>query len=97
MRSVSTEAGKDEPGTRQREGTNEEVLPSYAVVIGVLGTALIGTIIVCLVISRMWNEDEIKLHVLSSTIKLLQGIARVSGSWALECENTYNKHVNALH
>lgn len=97
MHSMSEEASGIESNTHQREGSTEEILPNYAAIIATLGATLVGTIIIAIIVSRMWNEDEIKLHILSSAVRILQNIARLSGSWAIECERSYNDHVNALH
>jgi hypothetical protein len=97
MCSMSAETGGDEPSSYDSEEQDQGFLYNYAATIATLGTAFIATIVISLIISRMWNEDEIKLHVLNSLIKLLQGIARVCGSMAIEYEQLYNEYVNALH
>ena len=97
MRSMPEEAGQNESGAHQSEGDGEEIFPHYATVFATLGAAFVGTFIVSLIVSRMWDEDEIKLHILDALIKMFQAIARITGSWAIECENAYNEYVNALH
>ena len=97
MRPMPEEAGNYEPISTESEGQSEEVFLRGAATIATLGAAFFGTIIVSIVVSRMWNEDDIKLHVLDALIKILQGIARLCGGWALQCEHTYNEYVNALH
>jgi hypothetical protein len=94
---MSTTASGDESDARNREEEDQRLLYSNATAIATLAATLVGTIIICIFLARMWDEDEIKLHVLHSTIHLLQVIARLCGSWALQCEATYDKHVNALH
>ena len=97
MYSVPTEAGKTESTSPEHQGESEGLLYNYTATIATLSAAFLGTIIVSIIVSRMWDEDEIKLHVLDALIKLLQGIARLCGGWALQCENTYNEYVKALH
>lgn len=97
MRSMSTEAGQNEPGAYDGNGEDQGILPNYAAVVATLSAALVGTIVICIIISRMWDEDEIKLHMLNFLTRVLQAVARLAGSWAIECENAYNDHVNALH
>lgn len=94
---MPTEAGQNESGAYQPEGNAEEVLSNYATILAVLGATLVGTIIISLIAARMWDEDEIKLHILHSAMNILRSIARTTGSLAIECENAYNQRVTALH
>lgn len=94
---MPNQAGETEPIPHQPERESEEVLPNYATIIAVLGATLVGTIIISLVVSRMWDEDEIKLHILHGGMKFFQSIARTAGVMALECETAYYEHANVLH
>lgn len=61
----------------------------------------VWTLTILLVVWGMWimmlNDDEIQLHVLNFTVKLLQTVARVIGAWAIVVEDHYNDVVNSLH
>lgn len=46
---------------------------------------------------QLYANDEIRLHTLHSTTRILQTIARLCGMWALEFEQAYNDFVNTLH
>ena len=94
---MSEEASSNEPDAYDGEGENQELLFHYSDAIATLAATFFATIIVCLIVARMWDEDQIKLHVLDALVRLLQAIARLCGGWALECERAYNEHVNALH
>lgn len=48
-------------------------------------------------IRRVMNEDEIQLHTLHLSIRMLQSIARTVGRWGLNAEKSYNDMVNVLH
>lgn len=97
VRPMPEEASQHESGTHQHEGNIEETLHSYATLIATLGTLFVGTFIICIIVARIWDEDEIKLHVLDMLTRMLQAVARLCGGWAIECEKAYNDHVNALH
>lgn len=49
------------------------------------------------IVWTVWQEDEAKLYILHSWIKMLQGMARVLGTWALEAEAAYNEVASLLH
>lgn len=48
-------------------------------------------------LSRLWADDEIRLHVLHASVRVLQTTARIVGGWALKTEKSYNEYVNTLH
>lgn len=97
MYSLPEETGRNESSAYSNEGEDQELLPSYSATIAAFTATFFATIIISIIISRMWDEDEIKLHVLNALIRVLQSIARLCGGWALQCEQLYNNHVNALH
>jgi hypothetical protein len=97
MYSMPEEASSNESSTHQSEEEDSGFLFHYSTTVATLSAAFFGTIIVSLLVSRMWDEDQIKLHILDTLIKMLQGVARLTGGWALECERAYNDHVNTLH
>jgi hypothetical protein len=97
MHTVPEETSGDESGAHDDEAEGQGFLFHYSTAVGVFTATFFATIIISILISRMWNEDEIKLHVLDALMRLFQAIARLSGGWALECERTYNEYVNALH
>jgi hypothetical protein len=97
MCTMSEEASGDESGAHDSEEEVHGFLYSKATIAATLGAAFVGSFVVSIIISRMWNEDDIKLHVLSFATRVLQTIAFSSGKWAIECERAYNEYVNALH
>lgn len=46
---------------------------------------------------HLWDDDEVRLHVLHSIVRILHEIARVIGLWALHFEMEYNNVVDSLH
>lgn len=98
MCSMPAEASENESGSCESKEDGEGLLFRHAgAVAATFSAAFFGTIIVSIIISRMWDEDEIKLHMLDFIIRVLQSVARLCGGWAIQCENAYNEHVNALH
>lgn len=94
---MSRETGKDESISSDSAGEGEEFSIRYTAAIATFGSILVGCCITAIIISRMFDEDEIKLQVLDFLVKFLQSIARQCGAWAIECEKAYNEYVNALH
>ena len=94
---MSEETSGNEPDAYDSEGENQELLFHHSAAIATLAATFFATIIVCLIVARMWDEDQIKLHILDALVRLLQAVARLCGGWALECERAYNEHVNTLH
>lgn len=45
----------------------------------------------------LWQEDEIKLQGLNSTVRLLHHVARTVGALALKLERQYNDYAELLH
>lgn len=97
MHSMSEPTGEIEPTPSEREAEAQGFLHNYTAAVATLSATFAATIIISIIVARMWDEDQIKLHVLDYMIKMLQAIARLCGGWALECERTYNEYVNALH
>lgn len=97
MCSMPETTGENEPGASESEAKGQGFLFRQSSTIAAFTAAFVGAFVVSIIISQMWKEDEIKLHVLNSLVKLLQSIARLCGQWALDCENAYNEYVNALH
>ena len=97
MYSMPESASGNEPISSNEEEQDKGFLLRQAPAIATLSAAFFASIIVSIIISRMWDEDEIKLHLLDILIRFLQSIARLCGGWAIECEKTYNDYVNALH
>lgn len=50
-----------------------------------------------LVLYRLWEDTEIRLHFLHSLTRLLQNTARVIGVWGLQTEQLYGEFVDSLH
>jgi hypothetical protein len=97
MCSMPEEAAGNESNTCNGEAEDQEFLRNYTATIATLSATFFATIIISVIVTQMWNEDEIKLHVLDALIKILQTMARLFGGWALECERTYNDYASALH
>jgi hypothetical protein len=97
MHSMSEEAGGNESGTHDSQGEDQGFLSDNSTAIATFSAAFVATFIISIFVARMWDEDEIKLHILNFLVNLLQTIARLTGGWALHCERTYNEYVNALH
>lgn len=97
MYSVPEETGSDEPDACNSETEAQRLLRNYSAAIATFAAAYVATIIIAIIVSRMWNEDEIRLHILDALIRILQTIARFCGGWALACEKAYGDYVNALH
>ena len=45
----------------------------------------------------IWQEDEVRLHVLHTWIRALQSMARTLGIWAIQAEAAYNEVADLLH
>lgn len=78
----------------REESTTGILLYGAASIAGIaIGYFIVGPIVV----SMLNDDDGLTLHLLHGLMTLLQTIARVAGSAAIECEKKYNDHVNALH
>lgn len=97
MRSMSEASGEAESVTPEYQAEGEGILLRYGSTLAVLGASLIGTIVICLIISRMWDEDKIRIHILGFLINFFRLVARKSGGLALEFEKSYYEYVDALH
>ena len=95
MYSVPEQTSQDEPSTPEREETGPGILLYGAA--SVAGIAIGYFIVGPIVVTMINDEDGLTLHILHGLMMMLQTIARVAGSAALECEKKYNDHVNALH
>lgn len=45
----------------------------------------------------LWNDTEIRLHLLHLTTRFLQSSARTIGGWGLQAESLYGEFVDSLH
>lgn len=98
MCSMPEKTGSIESSACDGEAENQRVFLRNPTFVGAtIATSYVTFVIVYLVMSHIWDEDEIRLHILDTLVRLLQAIARMFGSWALECERTYNEYVNTLH
>jgi len=93
MYSVQGEAGEDESVSPEDEGTYPYL--SLQPLIWFIRLAAITYL--ALLVYNLWYDDEIRLHVLHATIRVMRAIARTAGEWALECEQSYNEYVDTLH
>lgn len=97
MYPMPEEASSAEPSSYERDAKDQGFLHKHTAAIATFATAYLITIIFAMIFARMWQEEEFRLHFLNGIIKTLQTVARIAGSWALECERAYNEYVNALH
>jgi hypothetical protein len=95
MYSVPDEASDVEPIPSEREESGPGILLYGAA--SIAGIAVGYFVIGPIVVTMLNDEDGLTLHLLHAMTTILQTIARVAGSAALECEKKYNDHVNALH
>lgn len=83
----------DEPNAHQDEQPDTKLSPQLLIwAIRFLTIAYLAT-----VMYNLLSEDEIRLHLLHGTVRLLQSLARLFGGWALLVENHYNEYVGTLH
>lgn len=97
MYSMPEETGGAEPSTYDDQGESQRFLRNYTTAVAALATTYVALVVIFIIVSRMWDEDEIRLHVLNTMMRILQTIARICGGWALACEKAYNDYANALH
>lgn len=98
MCSMSEEASSDEPGTYDIEAeTKGLLLRNSATIFGSIAATYFAFIIIYILMTRMWNEDEIKLNILAMLTRIFQALARTFGFWALQTEQAYNEYVSILH
>ena len=82
-----------EPDAHQDQPADTKLSPQLLIwTIRLLAVAYIATILF-----QLSQEDEIPLHLLQGTIKVLQAMARILGGWALTVEAHYNEYVSTLH
>lgn len=87
------EAGEIESGTSTSEGKYQN-LPVEAAIWLVRFAAVVYLISLT---SVLWNDDEVRLHMLHLLMRIFQTLARTFGLWALQLENAYNDYVSILH
>jgi len=97
MRSVSEASGSDESSASESQDETQGFLFHHSAAIATLSATFGATIIISLIASRMWDEDQIRLYSLDLMSRMCKAIALIFGSWALACERSYNEYVNALH
>lgn len=97
MCSMSEAASNDESNTLDDQAEDQGFLYRHSTAIATLTAAYFATFVIAIIFSRMWNEDEIRLHILNVAMRILQAIARLIGGWALTCEQAYNDYANTLH
>lgn len=94
---MSNEAGQIEQPAPDSSTESKELPIRYATAITGFASLVLGCFVVGILVAQMFDEDQIRLHVLDTLVKILQAIARLAGGWAIECENAYNQYVNVLH
>ena len=85
------ETGDTEPVSYDSEREDQRVLLYYA------SLWTFGFITITYIGLKMWDTDEIRLHLLHAMVQILQAFARVIGLWALEFEKAYNDYADTLH
>lgn len=93
MYPLQGEAKPDEPVALRPSSEDQE--HAKQALIRVIRILLIAYLVMSM--AYIWDEEEVRLHVWHTTIKVLQNTARLLGSWAIEVENKYNEHVKTLH
>ena len=91
MCSMPEETGDTESVSYNSERSDQKLL-LYEAAVWTLGFATVTFIGL-----RVWDSDEVRLHVLHAIIQILQAFARVLGLWALEFEKAYNDYADSLH
>lgn len=98
MCSMPETTGSNESSACDSQGENQKLFLRNPTIVGAtVAASYVAFIVAYLLMSHIWDEDEIRLHLLDTLIKVFQAIARLFGSWALECERSYNEYVNTLH
>lgn len=98
MCSMPEKASGDESSAYDDEAEDSRfLLRNSTTIVGAFAASYFAFVIIYLLMTRMWNEDEIRLHLLSALTRIFQALARTFGLWALECENAYNEYVSILH
>lgn len=46
---------------------------------------------------KVFKQDEVRLQVLHTTIRICQKVASLFGRWAIRTENNYNEITETLH
>lgn len=85
--------GEAEPIPPEPERTFEDIYIEAAIWIVRLG----AIIYLLSLFTVLLNDDEVRLHILHSMMRIFQTLARTFGSWALQTENAYNEYVSILH
>src|SRR5215469_4764518 len=88
VHSLQSPSGENEPTTSETESTSPTVSPE--IWFWIIRLAAIGYVTGLLI--QLWQEDEVRLHLLHGSIKLLQASARLFGGWALHIEHLYNQY-----
>ena len=91
MCSMPKETGDTEPVSYDSEDKDSRLL-YFDAALWTLGLATVTFIGL-----RMWDSDEIRLHILHGMVQILQALARVIGLWAIEFEKAYNDYADTLH
>lgn len=91
------ETSSDEPNAYYNEAKAEGFLYRHSTLIGTIGASYFAVVIIYLLMIRMWDEDEIRLHILAALTRIFQALARTFGLWALQTEQAYNEYVSILH
>jgi hypothetical protein len=94
---MPAEASENESNAPESEAEDQGFLLRNSSALATFATFFVGTLIVQIIISRMWDEDEIRLYALDAMMRFFQLFARMFGGWALTCEKAYNDYANALH
>lgn len=90
---MPTEASSNEPIPPDIERKNQDLSLN-----GIVWFIRLAAIVyISGIMFRIWDDDEIQLHVLHGITRLLQTTARLVGTWALRVEEKYNKTVDSLH
>ena len=94
---MSETAGDAESNSLNGAKEDQGFLHHYSASLATVAAAYFAIFLVIFIAARMWDEDEIRLQLLNTLMRILQTIARTFGGWALACEKAYNDYANTLH
>lgn len=84
------EASETEPDGQERAGQIADAYYNFVI-------AFVWTLVLGWVILRLLSEDEVRMHILNRTVKVLHKLTSTLGVMALMAEKEYNDIVSTMH
>lgn len=84
------EASETEPDGQERAGQIADTYYNFVI-------AFVWTLVLGWVILRLLSEDEVRMHILHRTVKVLHKLTSTLGVMALMAEKEYNDIVSTMH